>query len=138
MYDPEGKALKRRVERRYMGQFLTGCGKGWCSNEFCKSGRKNQGIGVATAVTTKEAMPMVKSFVDGLAGLRTPLHFCVDESSQRRRATAEMLAAEPPAPGRTVHALEWCVAALEAESGDLDRAREWMRNFAPAVGEEKR
>jgi len=138
MYDPEGKALKRRVERRYLGQFLTGCGKGWCSNEFCKSGRKNQGIGVATAVTTKEAMPMVKSFVDGLAGLRTPLHFCVDESSQRRRATAEMLAAEPPAPGRTVHALEWCVAALEAESGDLDRAREWMRNFAPAVGEEKR
>lgn len=26
-YDPEGKQLRRRVERRYLSQFLTGCGK---------------------------------------------------------------------------------------------------------------
>ncbi|KAL9023438.1 MAG: hypothetical protein Q9196_007199, partial [Gyalolechia fulgens] len=31
-YDPEGKQLRRRVERRYLSQFLTGCGKEWCRN----------------------------------------------------------------------------------------------------------
>ncbi|KAL8645327.1 MAG: hypothetical protein Q9226_007354, partial [Calogaya cf. arnoldii] len=42
-YDPEGKALKRRVERRYLTQLMTGCGKPWCRNGQCKTGRLNQG-----------------------------------------------------------------------------------------------
>ncbi|KAI4137040.1 MAG: hypothetical protein L6R39_007502, partial [Caloplaca ligustica] len=33
-YDPEGKQLRRRMERRYLSQFLTGCGKVWCRNEY--------------------------------------------------------------------------------------------------------
>ncbi|KAL8870794.1 MAG: hypothetical protein Q9174_003238, partial [Haloplaca sp. 1 TL-2023] len=43
-YDPEGKALKRRVERRYLSQLITGCGKEWCRNEYCKSGRAHMGL----------------------------------------------------------------------------------------------
>ncbi|PCD32606.1 hypothetical protein AU210_008852 [Fusarium oxysporum f. sp. radicis-cucumerinum] len=34
MHDPEGKALKRRIERRYLGQLMTGCGKSHCANPW--------------------------------------------------------------------------------------------------------
>ncbi|KAK3064504.1 hypothetical protein LTS18_006626 [Coniosporium uncinatum] len=138
MYDPEGKALRRRVERRYLQQLLTGCGKGWCGNEFCKTAKANAGV-AASVSSTKDAVPMVKPFLDGLASGATPLHFCVDEGSQRRRRTAEMMAAESSSSqpsampsGEKAYAFEWCVAALEAEGGDLDRARAWLRNWAPA------
>ncbi|KAL8945806.1 MAG: hypothetical protein Q9222_007705, partial [Ikaeria aurantiellina] len=43
-YDPEGKQLRRRVERRYLSQLMTGCGKEWCRNEYCKSGRAHLGL----------------------------------------------------------------------------------------------
>lgn len=140
-YDPEGKALRRRVERRYFQQLLTGCGKGWCRNEMCVTGRRNMANRKekVEAVTTKDALPIVRPFVDGLAKGETPLHFCVDEGSQRRRGMAEMMAAEGKqnVPGRKGYAFEWCCAALEAEGGDLSRAREWLENFAPSVNEEK-
>ncbi|GAB7363027.1 hypothetical protein MBLNU230_g3320t1 [Neophaeotheca triangularis] len=135
LYDPENKALRRRIERRYLQQLLTGCGKSWCRNEFCKAGRKNLGVG--GDVTTKDALPMVKPFLEGMAkGQATPLHFCVDESSQKRRMLAEMMAAEDGGPfGKGGYELEWCVGALEAEGGDLDAARGWLKNWAPAKAE---
>lgn len=135
-YDPEGRALRRRVERRYLQQLLSGCGKGWCNNEMCVTGRKNV-HGKAEPVTTKDALPLVKPFVDGLGKLDVPLSFCVDEASQRRRSFAQMMAAEASekVPGRKGYSFEWCCAALEAESGDLGRAREWLANFAPAIDE---
>lgn len=139
MYDPEGKALRRRVERRYLQQLLTGCGKAWCRNEFCKAGRKN--LEMSTNITTKDALPMIKPFLDGLlqAGQESPLQFCVDEASQKRRVMATMLAAEGPGvTGKSGYTLAWCVGALEAASGDLDAARQWLKNWAPEKGEPKR
>ncbi|KAK4977379.1 hypothetical protein LTR66_010737, partial [Elasticomyces elasticus] len=91
MYDPEGRALKRRVERRYLQQLVSGCGKSWCRNPYCRTGRTNSGTGDG-AVSTKEALPMVKPFLERLNGGDAPLHFCVDEGSQRRRGVAEMMA----------------------------------------------
>ncbi|EME41221.1 hypothetical protein DOTSEDRAFT_73591 [Dothistroma septosporum NZE10] len=139
MYDPENKALRRRIERRYLQQLLTGCGKAWCKNEFCKIGRKN--LDLDTSVTTKDALPMIKPFLAGLTDTphETPLHFCVDESSQKRRNLAGMLAAEDGgSAGKGGYAIEWCVGALEAEGGDLDAARMWLKNWAPARNEERR
>ncbi|KAF2746406.1 ubiquitin fusion degradation protein-like protein [Sporormia fimetaria CBS 119925] len=133
-HDPEGRALKRRIERRYLSQLLSGCGKSWCRNEYCRSGRKNLGVGEA-AVPTKEALPMIRPFLEGLKEGETPLHFCVDEGSQKRRGVAEILAAEKGVEGKGGYALEWCVGALEAERGDLGRAREWLRGFAVQRGE---
>lgn len=132
MYDPENKALKRRIERRYLQQLLTGCGKPWCRNEYCKTGRKS--LGVNANLATKDALPIIKPFLDGLArgheGL--PLHFCVDEGSQKRRTLAEMLAAETGGPaGKGGYGFQWCLGALEAENGDLDGARQWLKNWAP-------
>lgn len=139
MYDPENKALRRRIERRYLQQLLTGCNKTWCKNEFCKSGRKK--LEMNTSIATKDALPMIKPFLDGLTnpGHETPLHFCVDEKSQRQRSLAEMMASEDGGLlGKGGHAFEWCVGALEAEGGDLDAARQWLKNWAPARAEEKR
>lgn len=139
MYDPEGKALRRRIERRYLQQLATGCGKQWCRNEYCKTGRKH--LGFEGTVSTKEALPMIKPMLEALTQGRTgvPLHFCVDEKSQRSRALAEMQAAEDGGPaGKGGYALEWCVGALEAEGGDLDAARAWLKNWAPARAEERR
>jgi hypothetical protein len=127
MYDPEGKALRRRVERRYLTQLMKGCGRPGCMNEWCRSGRKHLGLeekGTGTAA----ALPMVKPLLEALGDHKQPVHFCVDESTQKRRKVAEMLAAEG------VYELEWCVAALEAEGGDLGRARGWLADWAPMKG----
>jgi len=130
MHDPDGRAMKRRIERRYLGQLIQGCGKCWCANAFCKIGRVNSGVGVqGEVITTKEALPMVKPLMDKVTDIRSPMHFCVDEGSQRRRKLAEMMAAEGE------YELEWCIAANEAKNGNLDAAREWLRNWAPKKSE---
>ncbi|KAF1842387.1 ubiquitin fusion degradation protein-like protein [Cucurbitaria berberidis CBS 394.84] len=136
LHDPEGKALRRRIERRYLSQLLTGCGKAWCRNEYCRSGRKNLGQ-ADKSMPTKDAIPLVKQFLEGMdgRGYSTPLHFCVDERSQKSRTLAEMLGAEKGIEGKGGFGLEWCVAALEAEGGDLDRARNWLKGWAPQRSE---
>jgi hypothetical protein len=47
MYDPDGRALRRRVERRYLTQLLSGCGKAWCRNAFCKTGHAKASASLA-------------------------------------------------------------------------------------------
>ena len=137
LYDPTGKALRRRMERRYLQQLVAGCGKAWCRNELCKTGRKTLGVEPA-GVATKDALPMIKPFLDALADAKvaTPLHFCVDEKSQKQRILAGMLAAEDGGlAGKGGYALDWCVGALEAEGGVLDGARSWLKNWAPTRGD---
>ena len=131
-HDPEGKALRRRVERRYFSQLLAGCEQPWCRNLYCRTGRKNAG-GVDKAVQIKEAAPLVRPLLDDLKGttLTKPLHFCVGETSHQWRAMAELLSAEPGPEDRGGYTLEWCIGAIEAESGDLDNAREWLAKWAP-------
>ena len=147
MYDPEGKALRRRVERRYLTQLLTGCGQGCCRNGFCKSGRRNLGLlPHGETISSKEALGMIKPPLERITDMGSPIHFCVDESSQKRRSLAEMMATEGSgnAKGKAKEGnsggydLEWCIAALEAEGGSLDRAIEWLRNWVPMKGEGSR
>ncbi|WEW59413.1 hypothetical protein PRK78_004885 [Emydomyces testavorans] len=136
VYDPEGKALRRRIERRYLSQMLSGCARPWCRNEYCKTGRVNLGVG---SVAAKDALALVKPLIDAVsipssssgAELEntTPLYFCTDESSQTRRKLAELLAAEAG------YELGWCVAGVQEGGGDVDRAREWLKNWAPKRGE---
>ncbi|KAK4133747.1 hypothetical protein BT67DRAFT_442658 [Trichocladium antarcticum] len=124
MHDPEGKALRRRIERRYLTQLMSGCGKRWCLNGWCKTGRANLGLEKLGA-SAAAALPLVKPLLEAIGDHGQAMHFCVDEASQRRRKTAEMLAAE----GVWDH--EWCVAALEAEGGSLGKARGWLGDWAP-------
>lgn len=161
MYDPDGKALKRRVERKYLSQLLTGCGQGWCRNEMCRTARRSSGPDGEGKMTSKEAMAMVRPLLEGLgapagsgnglrAGSGVPVQFCTDEGSQKRRGLAEMMAAERgegqlsekgkgrmKEPKAEEYELEWCAAALDIEGGDLDRARQWLRDYAPTRAESK-
>lgn len=126
MHDPEGKAMKRRIERRYLSQLITGCGKSWCANEVCKQGRINLGLAKkGDVISTKDALPTVQKLLTSLSDLRTSMYFCVDEGCQMRRKLADMLA------GEGAYEAEWCVAACEAENGNLDSARQWLVNWAP-------
>jgi hypothetical protein len=119
LYDPEGKAMKRRVERRYLSQLTTGCGKKWCQNEYCKTATSGP------AVTMKDALPKIQPLMSTMWDRTKPMCFCVDEGSQKRRGLAEMVAAE------RIYDLEWCVAAFESEGGNLDAGRTWLNNWAP-------
>jgi hypothetical protein len=128
LYDPEGNALRGRIERRYLTQLIKGCGKPWCANDMCKTGRKNQGL-PDLAKNIKEAMPLLQPIVKALKEHRpaedpVQLKFCVDEKSQASRALAGMLAAEG------VYGMDWCVGATEF--GETEgRAREWLGNWSP-------
>lgn len=128
MHDPEGKALRRRIERRYLTQLMSGCGRKWCANEWCKTGRKNTGLepkeGDAAALLAE-----VKPLVEDAGDKSKPMCFCVDEGGQKRRITADVLASEG------IWDLEWCVAAAESEGPNLDKAREWLKNWAPMKGQ---
>lgn len=124
MHDPEGKALRRRIERRYLGQLMTGCGKGHCQNEWCKSGRANKKLD-ALGSSAKDALAAVKPLMAALPNINEPVMFCVDETSQRQRKLAEMLASEQ------VWNLQWCIAAAEAEKGQLDKMQDWLQSWAP-------
>ncbi|KAK2626204.1 hypothetical protein QTJ16_004466 [Diplocarpon rosae] len=124
MHDPEGKAMKRRVERRYLSQLISGCGKKWCRNPFCKTAKAKSGA-TGPNLTAQLALPMVKPLLNAVADKGKSMYFCVDEGSEKRRALAEMLA------GEGVYELEWCVAGCEAESGNLEKARTWLGNWAP-------
>lgn len=81
-------------------------------------------------MTTKDALPRIKPVLEALAkGETGGLKFCVDEAAQSRRAMAEMVAAEG------AYELAWCVKALEEEHNDLGKARSWLNDRAPKVGE---
>ena len=144
MYDPDGKALRRRVERRYLTQLRSGCGHDWCRNSYCRVGRAHLGKSKGEALSIKEAEPLVRPVLQKLSDKRGALHFCVDEASQQRRILAEMLAGEAgtaaeshaskKTPGEG-YRLEWCVAGLEAEGGDLTLAGEWLASWAPSRAE---
>lgn len=148
MYDPDGKALRRRVERKYLTQLLTGCGQSWCRNECCKTGRKNLGMTAeGQTISSKEALAMIKPTLEGLKEGKVPVHFCTDEASQKRKVLAEIIAAREDRNGKgkakerenmaehSGYEPEWCVAALEAAGGDLDKAMGWLRDFAPTRAE---
>ncbi|KAG7412779.1 Ubiquitin fusion degradation protein 1-like protein [Fusarium oxysporum f. sp. rapae] len=124
MHDPEGKALKRRIERRYLGQLMTGCGKSHCANPWCKTGRANAGL-EAKPSSAREVLPLVKPLLGDVTNMDAPLWFCTDEGSQRGRKLAEMMTEEG------VWDVEWCIAAAEAEKGSLERMRDWLQAWAP-------
>ncbi|KAH8690967.1 ubiquitin fusion degradation protein UFD1-domain-containing protein [Talaromyces proteolyticus] len=128
--------LTRRIERRYLSQMLTGCGKPWCRNEYCKTGHQQRSSQPSSSpsgslpTSSKDILQTIKPLLDAIelkpGGVNTaPFYFCVDEMSQQRRIVGEMIAAE------TVYDIRWCLAALEASGGDLDKARDWLNGWAP-------
>lgn len=146
-YDPDGKALRRRIERRYLSQMMTGCGKQWCQNEYCKAGKSNnnnnntqpQTMSAANILTTTRPLINAVNVQPDSTPNTAPFFFCTDQTGQQRRTMAEMLAAEGGVTsGGKKYDLAWCVAAVEATGGNLDKAKEWLDNWAPSRGEDVR
>ncbi|KXG53901.1 Ubiquitin fusion degradation protein UFD1 [Penicillium griseofulvum] len=140
-YDPEGKALRRRIERRYLSQMMTGCGKPWCQNEYCKTAKQKMtsNSGPPPAMGVVEIMKLTRPLVEALntqpdVPNKAPLYLCADETSQQRRDLAELIAAENTEGNDKVYDLPWCIAGAEAAGGDLEKAREWLSKWAPTRG----
>ncbi|KAM3504398.1 hypothetical protein MY11210_008367 [Beauveria gryllotalpidicola] len=124
MHDPDGKALRRRIERRYLTQLMSGCRKSRCSNEWCKTGRSTLGL-EAKGSSAQAALPLVKPLVETWQNLDRPMHFCVDDMSQTGRKLAGQIASEG------VWDIEWCIAAAEAENSNANNMRDWLQAWAP-------
>ena len=140
-YDPEGKSLRRRIERRYLSQLLTGCGKQWCRNQYCKTGRQNSAA-APLAASAADILKTIRPLIDPIrlppsphVENTTPFYFCTDRSSQRRRVLADTMAQDHQLTGGKEYQVEWCVAALETSGDDLDKAAEWLSHFSRARGE---
>ena len=146
-FDPDGKALKRRAERRYLTQLVTGCGKAWCMNEFCATGRQHlsstnpakslegEKDGQMEKLTIKTATSLIKPEISDLQS-NSALHFCVSEKSQERRRLAAFLEMQDDWDGKRGWDLPWCVAALEVtRENSAEKAGEWLKNWAPRRGE---
>ncbi|ETN46767.1 uncharacterized protein HMPREF1541_00956 [Cyphellophora europaea CBS 101466] len=130
-YDPEGKALRRRIERRLLQQLMGGCGKSWCHNsDWCRSGYKNA-TGQDRIYSAKDALPVIKPAMDCLAQGDAPksVSFCVDESQQRRTLAANMIG------HGSEYASGWVAKAVEETKGDVLAADEWLKERAPKIGE---
>lgn len=138
-FDPEGKALRRRIERRYLSQMMTGCGKSWCENEYCKTGKQNmvsEPGASPVSMSVAEIMKLTKPLAEVLttkpdASNTEPLFFCVDETSHQRRNIAKMIAISTE--GDKQFDLPWCIAGVEAAGGDMEKAREWLSKWAPTL-----
>ncbi|KAF8466439.1 hypothetical protein BDZ91DRAFT_696719 [Kalaharituber pfeilii] len=121
-YDPQGANLKRRFERKLLTQGVTGCGRRYCTNRWCKTGRLN--LGMERAVRTMaEVKKEVAGVVEGLRDKNLPVGLCVDEATQKRRALAEGMCA---AGGYEV---AWGVKAVEEAGGDEAGARKWLARW---------
>lgn len=130
-YDPEGKALRRRIERRLLQQLMGGCGKPWCQNgEWCRTGHKNA-TGQDRIYSTKDALPVIKPAMDRISaeGSRKVVAFCVDESQQQRTLATNMLS------HNSVYAPGWIAKAVEETKGDVMAADEWLKERAPKINE---
>lgn len=125
VHDPTNSRLARRVERNYLRQMIQGCGKPYCRNAYCKTGKANLAGEKPKPMTAQEALPLIKPLADSALDMEKGMYLCTDDVSQKRRKLAEMLAAEGE------YRLEWCVAALEAEGGKVEGARGWLGNWAP-------
>ncbi|KAK6537669.1 hypothetical protein TWF694_011843 [Orbilia ellipsospora] len=139
-HDPNHSKLSRRTELRYLTQLLKGCGKLWCTNEMCKTGRANRKPPLPV-LSSKESTAAVKPLVavEGLLSGYTsfPLHFCVDSDTQKRKNVAEMLSFADDSQGKGGWAVEWCTKAVESVSHDAtdevdlaNKAKDWLEKFA--------
>lgn len=129
-YDPESKALRRRIERRLLQQLIGGCGKSWCQNErWCKTWYKNT-TKEDRILTAKEALPLIRPVMDDLAkGNASSLSFCVDQGTQDRQHAARILAQLGE------YDLAWCIKAVEESKGDSNTAQTWLIDHAPKIDE---
>lgn len=136
-YDPTGTALRARVERKLLRQLIGGCGKSWCKNHLCITGRRNSGGDVK--VDSKAALLEVKSVLER-SNDEVPL--CVDLVTDKNRSLAEKLWIESCADHsgsggnrKGGFPVEFCCRAVDISGGKEEAARKWLEFEGVRVGE---
>ena len=133
--DRDGRALKRRVERRLLSQLLTGCGRESCDNlSGCRKAQDRLGY---QRLTSKEASAVIKEDLEGLLEGRGKLFLCVDEEAEKRKGKADYMGAQDVGEDGVDNGYErgWYLRALEQCGEDVGRARNWLKDWAPTIKE---
>ena len=120
VYDPDGKRLLQRIERRYILQIRNGCGRNNCENELCGSSEKckipqNVRVSMASVVSFVKG-EIMKDFKDahGYA-----FQFCVSEKMEARRRLVEVFeGGEWP--------LGWVCKANSVVGDDINAMNAWL------------
>ncbi|KAF8427911.1 hypothetical protein EV426DRAFT_631721 [Tirmania nivea] len=101
VYDPPPyMQLRRRVERKLLTQGVAGCGRGYCRNVWCRTGRAKLELaafdGGMGGVKREIVGPLFEKWdrEGGGVGAGGGVRFCVDEVTQRRREVVERVCAE--------------------------------------------
>lgn len=111
--DPDGSRLRSRIERRYVLQLSTGCGKSWCTNKYCRTASGEQ-------KPFKEILPLVKDLMS-----QEQFYFCVDQIMSKK----SMFVYEDGVYDRAWRSLAIYQCATETE------AEEWLQIHAPKLSE---
>ena len=124
VYDPDGKKLMQRIERRYILQIKNGCGFCDCENKLCGSSAKCK-----VPLETRGSMAGVVKFVKGEVMKevlnRKGLHFefCVSRSMDQRRRFVSMFEGGEWARG-------WICKSNEASGNDVNAMGQWLEKNA--------
>ncbi|ODQ53715.1 UFD1-domain-containing protein [Saitoella complicata NRRL Y-17804] len=77
------------------------------------------------ALTMAEAAAIVKPIKEALMDISTPLEFCVDEGTTKRRILAEMVLDEDAS-----YDIEWRIKAIDVEASNVANAQLWLERNA--------
>lgn len=124
VYDPDGKKLMQRIERRYILQIKNGCGSRDCENELCGTSAKCK-----VPSETRESMAGVVKFVKGevmkevLNRKKLHFQFCVSKSMEHRRRFVSMFEGGEWARG-------WICKSNEVCGNDVKAMGQWLERNA--------
>ncbi|KAJ3063943.1 hypothetical protein HDU98_000294 [Podochytrium sp. JEL0797] len=123
-HDPGNQKLISKLVGVYHSQLTMGCNHSWCTNAYCKTGKKEvEGMDpTGAAVVAFEVLKRSKLFVGGGRG---EYSLCVAEAkTARRRVEAEKVA-------EMGFHVSWAVKALEECADDSGKAISWLLQNAP-------
>ncbi|KAG0169613.1 hypothetical protein DFQ28_010246 [Apophysomyces sp. BC1034] len=125
--DPTNIKLIQRIARKLHAQLTVGCANHWCCNKHCATST-GRPLDATTAATT--LVPMIQPLQRQLSqpDPHPELYLCVDEKITNQKSLAEILDDVDTA---NQYGFDWCVKALENESNDLERAKQWLEVNAP-------
>lgn len=120
VYDPDGKRLLQRIERRYILQLKNGCGYSTCENKLCRSSPMCC-VGEGILSNMAEIVKYVKNKVMLVGPYE--FMFCVPKSVDERRHIVNMFEGGEWERG-------WVCKSNEVQGNDMVSMLDWLNNNA--------
>lgn len=123
VFDPDGKKLIQRIERRYILQIKNGCGSRTCENRLCGNSNKCE-----VADDIKKSMAAIVKYVkneimSGFSLKDCKFQFCVSENIDQRRHIIEMFQ-------NSEWAFGWICKSNEINGNEINQMTQWLENNA--------